>query len=599
MAQNRIREKIRWFARQDNRIGAVCSIALQLSRGQTEEARETWALHFSHDGSRMRISRRERRRQEQTVFSRPVLFSILVPLYNTPIPFLTEMVSSVRGQTYPKWELCLADGSDEEHGDVRQYCEEVAAADQRIRYRKLSENRGISGNTNACFEIAAGEYIVLFDHDDLLHPSALFECMKAIEKQGADYIYTDEVVFASPKVRKIISTHYKPDWAPDDLLTNNYICHLSVFRKELTEKAGVFRKEYDGSQDYDLILRLTDCAEKVVHIPKVLYFWRSHPRSTASGISSKGYAVDAGRRAVLDFLKDKKGIEAAVESVPECPTMYRIHYPIEGNPLVSVIVDCGEEPEQTETWMEQLCAGTGYVNTEYILVTRDGQEKTDGSFRTIRAAGTRRTERLNRAAETARGEYLLFLEEGLIPETADWIEELLMMARQKEIGAAGGVIVTPERRILQAGMILGLGPHRTAGRNYFNASAENSGYHGQMAVMENITAVGAECLMTARDLFFSGNGFNTDFEDALFDADLCLRYRQKGLRNIYTPYAMMQSERSIQTRTIEPGAKKENYGKDAAMFREKWQREIDAGDPYYNPHFSLRYVYIPRRKRKA
>ena len=582
MEQSSIRGKIRSFARQENRIGASCSILLQLCHGDFEAAKDTYQLHFVRARASMKISRHERRRQMQTQFSRPVTFSILVPLYNTPVDFLREMIDSVRKQTYPKWELCLADGSDGERGDVQQYCEGVAAEDGRIRYRKLEENRGISENTNACFEMATGDYIALFDHDDLLHPSALYECMMAICGQGADYVYTDEVVFASLKVKNIISTHYKPDWAPENLLTNNYICHLSVFRKELTEKAGMFRKEYDGSQDHDLILRVTDCAEKIVHIPKVLYFWRSHPQSVASSIESKGYAIEAGRKAVQDFLKERKGIEAKVESVPECPTMYRVHYPISGEPLVSMIVDSEGDPEEARAWAEELRGRTGYGNVEFVAAGPGGKS---------------RAEQLNRAAEQAKGDYLLFLEEGLMPESEGWIEELLMLCQQKEIGAVGGVIVTDEQKYLQAGLILGLGPHQVVGRNYFSVKAESSGYHGQLAVMEDITAVGAECLMTSRELFLAEKGFDTEYVDVLFDADLCMRYRQKALRNVYIPYAKMRTGRSIKTRGIEPGAKRESYEKDAALFRRRWQLEIDAGDPYYNPHFSLKYMdYIPRKK---
>ncbi len=582
MEQSGIRGKIRSFARQENRIGAACSIALQIAKGHPEEARETWRMHFFRDKSRMTISGRERRRQEQTEFSRSVKISILVPLYNTPADFLREMIDSVRKQTYPKWELCLADGSDEKHGEVQQYCEEIAAADGRIFYRKLERNRGISENTNACFEMATGEYIALFDHDDLMHPSALYECMKAICEQGADYVYTDEVVFVSPKVKIIVSTHYKPDWAPENLLTNNYICHLSVFRKELTEKAGVFRKEYDGSQDHDLILRVTDEAKKIVHIPKVLYFWRSHPQSVASSIESKGYAIEAGRKAVQDFLKERKGIEAEVESVPECPTMYRVHYLIEREPLVSVIAFCEGDSKEARKWAEKLREYTGYGNAEFIFAEIDGAH---------------RAERLNRAAEQAKGEYLLFLEEGLMPESEGWLEELLMLCQQKEIGAAGGVIVTAEQKYLQAGMVLGIGPHKAAGRNAFKVKEESTGYHGQLFVAEDTTAVGAECLMTSRELFLAEKGFDTGYGDALFDADLCMRYREKGMRNVYTPYAKLRSGVPIRSRSIEPGAKKASYEKDAALFRRRWQREIEAGDPYYNPHFSLKYMdYIPRKK---
>ncbi|HCM92081.1 MAG TPA: glycosyltransferase, partial [Lachnospiraceae bacterium] len=219
-----------------------------------------------------------RKAQEGTKFSEDIMFSILVPLYNTPDGFLRQMIDSVRNQTYKNWELCLADGSDDDHKGVGDICREYARDDKRIRYKKLDENLGISGNTNKCLEMATGSYIGLFDHDDILHPSALYEYMKVIcnEDGGkADYIYCDEATFKDDNIDNMITLHFKPDFAIDNLRANNYICHFSVFSRELVDNTGLFRSQFDGSQDHDLILRLTHNAKKIVHVPKILYYWRS------------------------------------------------------------------------------------------------------------------------------------------------------------------------------------------------------------------------------------------------------------------------------------------------------------------------------------
>lgn len=231
---------------------------------------------FRKASERILYSEAELAALRQEIFPADIRISILVPLYNTPEVFLREMIQSVIDQTYANWELCLADGSDPQHSNVGQLCMEYAQKDTRICYRKLEKNMGISGNTNACIEMSTGSYIALFDHDDLLHPAALHDVMKAICEKDADFVYTDEAVFESPDVTKITSIHFKPDFAIDNLRASNYICHLTVFRKELLEKAGGgFRSEYDGSQDHDLLLRLTAEAKCIVHIPKVLYYWRS------------------------------------------------------------------------------------------------------------------------------------------------------------------------------------------------------------------------------------------------------------------------------------------------------------------------------------
>ena len=242
-------------------------------------------------------------------FPRDIKFSILVPLYNTPKKFLHEMIDSVTVQTYGNWELCLADGSDNEHAYVGEICRKYQSEDKRIVYKKLEKNEGISGNTNRCYEMATGNFIALFDHDDILHPSVLFEYMKVICEQDADYIYCDEATFKNGNINKMITLHFKSDYAIDTLRANNYICHFSAFSRELLEGTELFRTQFDGSQDHDMILRLTSRAKKVVHVPKLLYYWRSHKNSVASGISAKTYAIEAAKGAVADHLQ-RAGFEA-------------------------------------------------------------------------------------------------------------------------------------------------------------------------------------------------------------------------------------------------------------------------------------------------
>ena len=325
-----LREKVRKLARGKNGFGFFCSALLCLKR---EGGKETAALIRRHREEKAfeRATRkslrpdpaeRERRKRDSEMAAGPV-FSIAVPVFNPPEDFLREMIRSVQEQDWQKWELLLADGSDGAHSGARRICEEAVSGDPRIRYQKLERNGGISENSNAAMAMAAGDYIVLLDQDDLLVPAALWEAAEAVRETGADFLYSDEAVFASPDPGKILEIHRKEEYSREALLRSNYICHMTAFRRELAEKAGGFRKEYDGSQDHDLFLRLTDAAEKVVHIPKALYFWRSHAGSVAADIGAKDYAVDAGKRAVRDFLKSK-GIDAEVESSAECATIYEV-----------------------------------------------------------------------------------------------------------------------------------------------------------------------------------------------------------------------------------------------------------------------------------
>lgn len=537
---------------------------------------------------------KDREREEKTVFPKEILFSILVPLYNTPREFLMEMIRSVQEQTYQHWELCLADGSDDEHAEVGEVCRQLEAEDARIKYRKLTKNLGISGNTNACIEMASGDYLALFDHDDLLHPSALFENMRAICEQDADLIYSDEVVFRSPDPTNLIATHFKPDFAPDNLLSNNYICHFSVFSRELLDQAGRFRDEYNGSQDHDIILRLTGCARKIVHIPRVLYYWRSHPASVASDIGTKAYAVEAGRSAVKNYLQTRKNIAAEVVSTDAYPTMYHVKYHIIGHPEVAIFVDLAEDPspkEKARRIFSDIAAHTDYRSVRIIAVVRTALAFTEYRQLPITWIETDekgRPGRLNRAVKEADADYIVFLDADLSILNANWLEEMLMLAQQEQIGAVGARILFNDRTLRHAGLILGMGKNRLVGRSAFGTARDNTGYFGQLAIVEDVSAVSDECMMMRKDRFEEAGGFFGQYRDALFDVDLCLKLREKGFYLVYTPFAELQGGNSGRY-SMDYGAECNAYETDAGLLKERWKRVLQKPDPFYNPNLTLDY----------
>ena len=547
------------------------------TRGLRETARRT-VLHVQRKQAEKRYVRRMRPTEETLAAQRkeseswPVTFSVIVPLYNTPLDLLREMMDSVAAQSYEKWELCLADGSDGAHEEVGKYVRERAAADPRIRYRRLEKNEGISGNTNTALDMASGEYIALFDHDDLLMPDALYEMAKAIRAEHADFLYSDEMIFASPKITRIVGIRFKQDFSPEDLLTNNYICHLTVFRRSLLDRAGAFRSAYDGSQDHDLILRLTAAAEKVIHVPKVLYLWRAVAGSTASDIHTKEYAIDSGRRAVEDFLHARGRPDAQVRSAEVFPTMYRIREPIAGNPSVRVLLTGGKDAAADRARLERLKGQTAWKNCAWETVSIP--------------EGSSRREALAKAAEKAKEDYLLFAEdlgEALAP---DWVEEMLMHAQRREIGAVGArVRFAGSMDLRHAGIILGLGARGVAGRPYFDRYDDQVGFFGQLAVVREVSAV-TDCWMIRRSTFEAAGGFDGAYRDSLYDIDLCMRLRRQGLRNLWTPYASLRGGKARDFR-MEAGAEAASWPEDSEVFRARWSRELAQGDPCYNPNLSL------------
>lgn len=552
----------------------------------------------------------EAARQRLHKFDREVKFSILMPLYNTPEKFLRQAIESVIDQTYENWELCLADGSDEEHAYVEQVCREYMDKDKqylrprsslycRILYKKLEKNEGISGNTNACLSLASGNYIALFDHDDVLHPSVLYEYMKVICEKGADYIYCDEATFkGSGTIDDMITLHFKPDYAPDNLRANNYICHFSAFTRKLLDGTQLFRSEFDGSQDHDMILRLTSRAKCVVHVPKLLYYWRSHEGSVASDINAKSYAIEAAKGAVAAHLTAQGFKNFEITSTKAFETIFQIKYEILGNPKVSVIIPNRDHLEDLTRCISSIVERSTYDNYEIIVIENNScrdevfayykEIQKNPAIRVITYEGEFNYSRVNNlGVAQAQGEYVLLLNNDTAVITPDWIEELLMYAQRGDVGAVGAKLYYEDRTIQHAGVVLGLGAHGTAGHSHYLVDSRNLGYMGRLCYAQNVMAVTGACLMMQKALYEELGGLDETFAVALNDVDLCIRAWKAGRVNVFTPFAELYHYESASRGSDLAGKNAERYEKESALFREKWKELLEQGDPYYNPNFSL------------
>lgn len=541
--------------------------------------------------------------ERETVFDRMIKISILVPLYNTPEPFLRDMITSVLNQTYQNWELCLADGSDAEHGEVGRICREYLEKDSRIVYQKLLKNEGISGNTNECLKLATGEYIGLFDHDDILHPSTLYEYVKAVNEQDADYIYCDETTFKNGDINKMLTMHFKPDYAVDNLRANNYICHFSVFAKRLLEGEELFRSRFDGSQDHDMILRMTDRAKHIVHIPKLLYYWRCHEGSVASGIDAKPYVVAAAKGAVADHLRRHGFTHFQITSTRAFETIFKIRYEIIGDPMISIVIPNKDHAADLKRCITSILEKSTYENYEIVIVENGSETKEIFDYYTslkeydnIRVVTYEKPEGQNGfnysavnnfGVKQTKGDYILLLNNDTEVITVNWMEELLMYAQREDVGAAGAKLYYGNKTIQHAGVVLQLGAHRTAGHSHYGQSRENLGYMGRLCYAQNVSAVTGACLLVKKSLFEEVGGLDESFAISLNDVDFCLKLREKGLLNVFTPFAELYHYESVSRGLDDNGEKAERYNRESAHFREKWKTVLEKGDPYYNPNFSL------------
>lgn len=604
------RKCMHFVIRQTRRIkncGSIRGVASKIEYKKHEK------LAMQQFGTKSFPDEERRREEENTVFDNPVKISILVPLYNTPEQFLKEMIDSVLNQTYSNWELCLADGSDDAHDYVetivksyqvkdKKDAEEKGINNARILYKKLEKNEGISGNTNQCLSLATGEYIGLFDHDDILHPSALYEYLKVINEQDADYIYCDETTFKSGDINKMLTMHFKPDYAIDNLRANNYICHFSVFKKTLLEGDELFRTAFDGSQDHDMILRLTDKAQNIVHVPRLLYYWRCHEASVASNIEAKPYAINAAKEAVADHLRRHGYDHFKITSTRAFETIFKIRYEIIGTPKISIIIPNKDHVEDLRRCIGSILEKSTYDNYEIIVVENNSKEDetfayykqigendkiTVVTYRPAEGETFNYSKVNNYGVAMSTGEYILLLNNDTEVITVNWLEELLMYAQRNDVACVGAKLYYPNKTIQHAGVVIGLGAHRTAGHSHYMQHRDNLGYMGRLCYTQDVSAVTGACLLVKRKCYDEVGGLGEDFAISLNDVDFCLKLRDKGYLNVFTPFAELFHYESASRGSDMQGDNAERYNKESEYFRKKWADVLKQGDPYYNPNFSL------------
>ena len=543
-----------------------------------------------------RLGKKEIDRQRNEQFNKMPLISILVPLYCTPQVYLKELIDSIQQQTYGKWDLCLSDGSGS--GSMEHtYIEKCMKQDDRIKLVSSEFPLSISENTNRALEIATGEYIVFVDHDDLLEISALYECVKVIN-QGAvvDILYTDEDK-VSMDGKSYFQPHFKSDFNLDLLRSMNYICHLFVVKKEIQERVGVFREEYNGAQDYDFILRCIEHSGNIRHIPKILYHWRAHKDSTAENPESKLYAFEAGRRAIEAHL-ERCGEKGAV-SMGKYLGLYRIEYELESEPLISILIPNKDHKEDLERCIQSIYKNSDYSNIEIIIIengsiedaTHDYYKELTEQYKEIRivtwdAGNEFNFSALNNyGAKHAKGEYLLFLNNDTEIINRDCIREMVSYACREDVGAVGARLYYPDGTVQHAGVILGLGG--IAGHAFREALHNANGYFSRIICAQDYSAVTAACMMMAKELSDYVGGFDEKLKVAFNDIDLCMQIRKRNKLIVYTPYAELYHYESKSRGLENTKEKVERFNEEVNYFAKKWKKELEDGDPYYNINLTL------------
>ena len=534
--------------------------------------------------------------QRETVFERMVKFSILVPLYNTPQEYLRAMIQSVIDQTYANWELCLADGSDAEHAEVGVICREYQSRDGRIVYRRLEKNMGIAENTNQCATMATGEYFVLLDHDDLLTVDALYENARAINACQADILYSDEDHLSL--AGNYINPFFKPDWSPDLLYSQMYICHLFVFRAELFRRIGGFCSEYNGAQDYDLMLRLSEHTDAIHHIPKILYHWRESENSTAMNADSKPYAHDAGRKALDAHLKRKYQGKAYAEDGSYLFT-YVPRFCMEGEPQVSIIIPMKDKWELTQACIESILEKTHYPNYEILILDNRSElvqtqqwlnqaASRDARIRVLKADMEFNWSKINNfGIRNAHGDVFVFLNNDTVVISPEWLERLAENALRDEIGAVGPLLLYGDGTIQHAGVVVGFGGW--ADHVFKGMKAEhNASMFVSPVIRRNVLAVTGACMAVSRKTIEKIGGFDETFVICGSDCELCIRAHERGLFNLY--------DASVRLYHLE------SKSRDSFIPEIDFKRSYDCytpyrenGDPFYNCNLDMNST-TPREK---
>lgn len=518
-------------------------------------------------------------------------FSVIMPVYNVEAKLLEKAIESVLNQIYPEWELCIADDtSPKPH--IRSILNHYSKLDSRIKVVFRTENGNISAASNSALELATGDYIALLDHDDELAIDALFENAKLINQHPeAEFIYSDEDKIDTKGNR--FASCFKPDWSPEYFYSCMYTCHLGIYRTSIIREIGGFKSEYNGSQDYDLVLRVVEKTKNIYHIPKILYHWRTIPSSTASGSQAKPWAYTAGRKA-LQAMLERSSYPGRVEETPNAG-IYRVRRDIVDEPLISIIIPSAgkkiDTPKGSLCLVENCISSVEQLSTypNYEIIVVDGYDIPESTLQKIAAPKVQIVRcaepfnfsmRINIGATTAKGQFLLLLNDDTQVITPDWLESMLELAQQTEIGAVGAKLLLPDRKIQHVGVILLEGDPCHA---FYGFDSEHPGYYCSNIVIRNYLAVTAACLMIRQEVFQQLGGLDEEFPLNYNDVDLCLKAHQAGYRNVVTPYAqLIHYESASRHKGITPG--------EWSQLNNKWNSYFKtlAADPYYNPNLSYK-----------
>ena len=530
--------------------------------------------------------------EEINNFSKKPLISIIMPVYNVDPKWLDLAIFSVKNQWYPNWELCIVDDKSTNKETIN-YLKKIKHPQIKVKFSKINGN--ISKASNEAAKMAKGEYLALLDNDDEITPNALYEVVKVINKTDADFIYTDESFIDTNGICK--SPHFKPNFSPDLLLTHNYITHFSCFKRELFDKVGGFDSRFDGAQDYDLFVKMSEHTSNIEHIPQVLYYWRTVEGSTSGDSKAKPEALTKGKTILEEHLK-RKNIKGHVEFA-KLDHFFRVRYDILNNPLVSIIIPFKDKPELLETCVKSLLKYTTYQNFEVIGVSNNSEEKeTFELMKELEALDSRikfyeynvpfNYAKINNYAvdNLAKGEHVLLLNNDIELIHEGWLEAMLEHSQRKEIGCVGAKLYYPNNTIQHAGVIVGLGG--VAGHSHKHSPRESHGYFSRLMAIQNLSAVTGACLMVEKSIYQEVGGMDdVNFKVAFNDVDFCLRVMYKGYRNLFTPYAEMYHHESISRGYEDTAEKIERFRGEKEAFRKRHKKILEEGDPYYNPNLCL------------
>ena len=525
-------------------------------------------------------------------YSGDILFSIVMPVYNVDLKWLDKAIESIEKQNYKNWEICIADDCSPNQ-EVREHL--LSISNNKIKVKLLDKNQGISGATNEAASLASGDYILLMDNDDELAHSALHEFYQKIKKDGSEILYSDmDIIDAKGRTRDPLC---KPDWSPDLFLSQMYLGHLVGFKKSLFDEVGGFRSEFNGSQDYDLLLRMTEKTDKIGHVAEILYHWRDLPSSTAANPESKPYAQIAGLNAIQEHLNRVYGSGKAIAHETDNLFVYDVRYPMEEEPMVSIIIPIKDHVELLKAAIDSIFEKTTYKHYEIIVLNNNSEKEETFAYlrELVECHENVRVEdalfefnwsKLNNyGMQFAKGDVFVCLNNDVKVIEPEWLTRLVEKAIRSDVGVVGGLLLYEDNTIQHAGVIIGFGG--IAGHAFIGQDKEDNGYFSRILCVQDLSAVTAACLMVRKSVYDEVKGLDEDYRVAFNDIDFCLKVRKAGYLVVYNPYAQFYHYES-KSRGLEDSADKvARFQQEIALFGSHWEDILEHGDPYYNPNLTL------------